>query len=128
MAHYLFIWLQYHYSGAEVFLDQALKLKEEHLGANHADIEIILSMKANLFQRQGMYAKALPLCQRALQIVESNPELRKDGIRSPVIKTTIAGLLKEDGKYEEAEKMFLEAYKEKQLVVGDKALLIAASM
>jgi len=92
------------YSEAEVFLEDALSIREHHLEPEHLDIAQNCNNLAILYCMQGKYGKAEPLYQRALQIWErqSGPER----YRMAHALGNLAGLYALQGKCEKAEAFY----------------------
>jgi tetratricopeptide (TPR) repeat protein len=120
------------YTGADLFLDQSLDIRQQVQGPDHGDVETLISKKANLFYRQGRYEEALPLYKRSLEIVEKNEALDPNnghaGVRSSVLRTSIAGLLKEQGKYAESQPLYEKSLADKIKLLGRKHPVVAVSM
>jgi nephrocystin-3 len=114
------------YTGADVFFDQALSLREKEQGPDHPDVELLLSKKANLFYRMGRYDEALPLYRQALKIVEKHEGI--NSVRSSVLRTSIAGLLKEQGKFEESQPLYEQSLQDKISLLGPRHPVVATSM
>ena len=114
------------YNGSEIFLDQALEIRSKEQGSEHAEVEMLISKKANLFYRQGRYEEALPLYQQSLKIVEQNDGDKS--VRSSVLRTSIAGLLKEQGKFEESQPLYEKSLQDKITLLGPKHPVVAVSM
>jgi len=114
------------YVGADIFLDQALEIRSQVQGPEHAEVELLISKKANLFYRQGRYDEALPLYQRALEIVENLEG--EESVRSSVLRTSIAGLLKEQGKFAESQPLYEKSLQDKIKLLGPKHPVVAVSM
>ena len=58
------------YALAEPLFQRALRIREQHLGPEHADTAATLNNLAALYWQQGRYAEAEPLFQNALHIRE----------------------------------------------------------
>ena len=114
------------YMGADVFLDQALAVRQKVQDPEHPEIELLLSKKANLFYRQGRYEEALTLYRQAMNIVEKHEG--QHSVRSSVLRTSIAGLLKEQGKYEESQPLYEQSLRDKIQLLGPKHAVVATSM
>ncbi len=56
------------YSDAQFYLQQALAIRREALGAEHPDVATSLNNLAALYYSQGKYEQAEPLLQRAIAI------------------------------------------------------------
>ncbi len=71
---------------------RALRIYEAALGPEHPSVAASLNNLANLYESQGKYAEAEPLCQRALAICE-----RVLGPAHPntlIVRSNYAALLK----------------------------------
>jgi tetratricopeptide (TPR) repeat protein len=89
------------YAEAEPLYQQALRICEQQLGANHPTTAGNLNNLALLYQAQGKYAEAEPLLKRALRSCE-----QQLGVGHPNAATSLnnlALLYQAQGKYAEAE-------------------------
>jgi CHAT domain-containing protein len=85
-------------------LARALDLKEKTLGPNHPDVAQSLNNLAELYRRQGAYAKAEPFYARALDI-----RRKSLGPNHPDVATglnNLAGLYWAQGAYTKAEPLY----------------------
>jgi tetratricopeptide (TPR) repeat protein len=92
-----------HFDEAEPLLQQALELRREHLGTDHADYAASLHSLAWLYHDQGRYTRAEELYREALAI-----RLRVLG-PGPLVDATrfnLAWLMTLLGDYEQAEDLF----------------------
>jgi tetratricopeptide (TPR) repeat protein len=89
------------YTDAGSLYQQALAIREQHLGASHPDTAGSLNNLAFLYWRQGKYKQAEPLYLRALSICEQHL-----GAEHPIMVAclnNLALLYADQGKYEQAE-------------------------
>ena len=88
------------YPQAEPLYQRALRIREQALGPNHADMAYPLTNLANLYYQQGKYDEAEPLYQRALRIRE-----QVLGPTHPLLQETVrnyASFLRKMGRETEA--------------------------
>lgn len=100
------------YPLAEPLFQQALRIREQVLGAEHSATAQTLNNLALLYYKQGRYAEAEPLYLRALHIFE--PEQLE--VSYPVYG--LANLYYQQEKYREAEALFLRALQIREQQLG----------
>ena len=99
------------HANAQRLFQQALAIKEKVQGAKHPDVSVCLSRLAQVYQKQGKYAKAESLFRRALAIVED----AVGGGRLPENPSLVwrlnnlAQLYLSQGNYKKAEPLFRRA-------------------
>jgi tetratricopeptide (TPR) repeat protein len=104
------------YEQAEPFLEQALEIGKQVVGARHPDTATGLNNLARLSHERGQYAKAESLMKEALAIDEE--------ILGPLHPTTaldlnnLAGLYYEQGEYEKAEPLYKRALEIRERMLG----------
>jgi tetratricopeptide (TPR) repeat protein len=104
------------YTDAQSLHKLALAIREQHLGASHADTARSLHHLALLYRLQGKYELAEPLSLRALALLEqllgaSHPDTA-DSLNN------LATLYRDQGKYELAEPLYLRALAIKEQLLG----------
>jgi len=109
-----------------LFLNKGLQIRELLLGAEHPDTVMSLNNLADLFHRQGKYAEAENLYQRALTIRENvlgveHPDTAKS-------LCNLAILYYFQGMYAEAEPLHLRALAIQEKVLGSEHLDTARSL
>jgi tetratricopeptide (TPR) repeat protein len=95
------------YREAEPLLQQALRIRERHLGAEHLGTATSLNNLADLYRAQGKYREAEPLYGRALSIHEQ--QLGIEHPNTALSLDNLAALYKEQGKCVEAEPLLQRA-------------------
>src|SRR5262245_46599793 len=103
-----------HYTEAEPYLNRALAIRENALGADHPSTAESLNNLAELYRLQGKYAEADPLYKRALDITEK--ALGADHPSTATSLNNLASLYVSQGKYAEAEPLLKRA-----LAITEKA-------
>jgi len=86
------------------YVQQALLLREQHLGKEHLETAVSLDRLARWWELQGKYAEAEPLYQRALSI-----RRQQLGLEHPDTATSLsnlAELYRAQGRYREAEPLY----------------------
>ncbi len=114
------------YPGANVFLEQALRILTNQLGPLHPDIEKVLRHKANLHFKLGEYEEARKVYSEALRVVEHNPTLIAD--RGPALRLAIADLCKERGLFAEALEMYQRSFEEQVQTQGKDTSVASIAM
>jgi len=109
-------WQAGQYAKALSPLEQALHLRENALGSEHADVASSLNNLAVLYQAQGLYAQAEPLYKRALAIEEK--VLGPDHPRVATGLNNLALLYEAQGLYAQAEPLYKRALAIKEKVLG----------
>jgi CHAT domain-containing protein/Tfp pilus assembly protein PilF len=102
------------YEQAEFLYRRALRIREDNLDANHADVVTSLNNLAVLYDEQGQYAKAEPFFRRGLRITEAR--LGKDHPDVAAYLDNLARLSYEQGEYDRAEPLYqrsLQIYESK---------------
>ncbi len=105
------------YQQAEPWLQQCVKIAENRLGLEHADIATSLNNLAALHKSTGSYSEAEPLYQQALELTK-----RLLGDNHPIVATSLnnlAELYRYTGRYSEAEPLYLQALELRQRLLGD---------
>src|SRR5260221_654088 len=92
------------YALAEPLFQRALRIREQHLGPEHADTAATLNDLAALYWQQGRYAEAEPLFQNALHIREQY--LGPEHAETATPLNDLATLYWQQGRYTEAEPLF----------------------
>ncbi len=133
-------------SGTDYYLAKALEIRRTHQGPDHVDVEVLLTKRGNLYHREGKFEQALPLFQSALAIVTktdtslasmdrsgkaktSDAMDSKSRERAAMIRTSIAGILKELGRYSESLPLYEQSLRDKvALYKGYKHYQVAISM
>jgi tetratricopeptide (TPR) repeat protein len=84
-----------------------LQIWEQQFGPDHPEVACALSGLASLYRKQGKYARAEPLYQRALWILE-----QQSGPDHPEVACALNGLAnlyRKQGKYARAEPLYQRA-------------------
>jgi tetratricopeptide (TPR) repeat protein len=113
------------YTEAEPLLLRALQLREQSSGSDDSSVANLLVNLGNLYYQQGKYAEAKPLLQRAVQILEqqvkqaqqvqlrtSDLPVAERGVVADFLAIALMSqgdLYYQQGKYAEAEPLFLRA-------------------
>ena len=111
------------YAEAEPFFQQALRIREQHLGLNHADVALTLNKLANLYISRGKYTEAEPLYLRALQIREQAHGPDHPEVANPL--NGLANLYSERGEYAEAELLYQRVLQIREQALGADHPLVA---
>jgi tetratricopeptide (TPR) repeat protein len=111
---------------ARPFLSQSFTMREQLLGAEHADTAASLSDLAELFQVQGKYDEAEPLFRLALAIRQKI--LGTEHLDTAMSMNDLAVLYADQGKYEQAEDLLQDALAIKERVLGAEHHEIAVSL
>lgn len=104
------------YQEAGPVLQRAFQIREQALGADHADVAEVLRAQAFLHDEQGQYRQAEPLYQRALEIWEHL--LGKD---HPTVVRTLNALgviYRAQGRYEQARPLHYRALHVQERTLG----------
>jgi len=101
---------------ARPICQQALKVSQEQLGANHPDTAISLSNLASIYQAMGQYEEAEPLALRDLKICEE--QLGANHPHTATSLSNLASLYRARGRYEEAEPLVQRALKIRKEQLG----------
>jgi non-specific serine/threonine protein kinase/serine/threonine-protein kinase len=114
------------YGQASPLLHQAVTLRENEHGEDHADVATSLHDLATLYWEQGKYAEAEPLFQRAAAIREKvlgsdDPDLGES-------LNGLAGVFWSQGRYAEAEPLFQRALAIAEETLGPEHQDVAASL
>ena len=107
---------KYDFAQAYHYLGKALQIRESVLGAEHPDTAETLNNLANLYQAQGLHAKAEPLYLQVLQIREQVLGAQHPDTAHSL--NNLAGLYFVQGKYADAEPLFLRALKIREQILG----------
>jgi tetratricopeptide (TPR) repeat protein len=102
---------------AEQLYQRALCIWEQQLGPEHPDVAEILDNLANLYRKQGRYAEAEPLYQRALHIREQM------GAEHPETAETLhdyAAFQEMQGKQQEARSLYQRALYIREQALGTR--------
>src|SRR5437588_2794364 len=108
------------------FLSQSFTMREQLLGAEHADTAASLSDLAELFQVQGKYEEAESLYRLALAIRQK--VLGTEHLATAVSMNDLAVLYADQGKYQQAEALLQDALAIKGRVLGAEHHEIAVSL
>jgi tetratricopeptide (TPR) repeat protein len=100
---------------AENLLREALRIREQALGAEHDDTAESLNSVAALLREQGEYPEARPLFRRALAIREK--ALGPDHPDTAMIINNLAAVLQDEGDFRSAEALY-----ERALAIREKTL------
>jgi CHAT domain-containing protein/tetratricopeptide (TPR) repeat protein len=114
------------YTKAKPLYEDALRIREDALGADHPDVAASLSNLARLHQAQGEYTRAVPLYERALSIYE-----RARGAEHPdvaAVLCNLAGLLDDQGAYARAEALYERARSIYERVFGGEHPDVATTL
>ena len=111
---------------ARPFLSQSFTMREQLLGAEHADTAASLSDLAELFQVQGKYEEAEPRFRLALAIRQK--VLGTEHLATAVNMNDLAVLYADQGKYQQAEDLLQGALAIKERVLGAEHHEIAVSL
>jgi len=103
------------YAAARPLLEDALKIRGEHLGPNHAEVAESLHNLAALYSQQGQYAEAEPLYKRSLAIWEKALGPEHPNVAQNL--NNLAALYSQQGRYAEAEPLL-----KRSLAIREKAL------
>jgi tetratricopeptide (TPR) repeat protein len=111
-----YLWQRGEYKQIESLHQRALAIREEALGAEHADTGNSLAHLAFFYRSQGKYEQAEPLLQRAL----ANRErvLGPDHPNTATSLNNLASLYQAQGKYEQAEPLYQRALAIDEKVYG----------
>jgi tetratricopeptide (TPR) repeat protein len=95
------------YGEAEPLYLRSLKITEQQLGVDHANVAVCLNNLAGLYKSQGRYGEAEPLYLRSLKITEQ----QRGASNSSTAKSlnNLALLYGSMGRYEEAKPLFVRA-------------------
>ena len=132
-------------SGTDYYLTKALDIRRTTQGPDSLDVEVLLTKRGNLYHRQGKFEQALPLFQSALAIAtrtEDQPlsavalaaakrrgDTASNKERAAMIRTSIAGILKELGRYSESLPLYEQSLRDKvALYKGYTHYQVAISM
>ena len=108
------------------FLSQSFTMREQLLGAEHADTAASLSDLAELFQVQGKYEEAESLYRLALTIRQK--VLGTEHLATAVSMNDLAVLYADQGKYQQAEDLLRGALAIQGRVLGAEHHEIAVSL
>ncbi|MEH1765245.1 MAG: tetratricopeptide repeat protein [Nostoc sp.] len=114
------------YQQAEPWLQQCVKVAENHLSLEHPHVAASLNNLAELYGYTGCYSEAEPLYQQALEL---NKRLLGDN--HPDVATTLnnlAGLYESTGRYSEAEPLYQQALELRKRLLGDNHPDVATSL
>ena len=92
------------------------RFRERTLGPDHPDVAFSLNNLANVFLRQGRYAKAESLCQRSLAIRER--ALGPDHPQVAFSLNNLANVYLKQGRHAEADPLFERALAIKERMIG----------
>ena len=108
-----------------MLLDEALEAAKAVHGAVHTSAESLYAKKANLFTRLRRFPEALGLYQKALAIAE---EVGSDSVRLGDLRTSIAGILKEQGEFQKALPLYHKSLQDKIQALGPSHITVAISL
>ncbi len=97
------------YEKALGYDENALKISEEKLGADHPNIAATYNNMALIYDKQGNYEKALAYYKKALKICEE--KLGADHLDTAITYNNIAEVYNDQGKYEKALAYYEKALK-----------------
>ena len=125
------------FAEAEPRFQRALRLREERLGSEHFLVAIALNNLANLYRDEGKYAEAETLYVRARRIWEQHrapgdaqaplPFSNLERLYAKLLGN-LAALYKDQGRYAEAEPLYLRAIALLEQHVGGESLDAAYSL
>ncbi|WP_043428336.1 CHAT domain-containing protein [Cystobacter fuscus] len=96
--------------------EQALTLRESILGAEHLDVANCLRLMGNIYQRQGNMARAEPLLQRALSLLQLLPGKADHATTQTLL--SLAMLYTKQLQYDKAEPLCLRALAIREAALG----------
>jgi tetratricopeptide (TPR) repeat protein len=103
---------------AEPLVKQALAIREQQLGLEHADTAACLNNLALLYKKQGRYEEAEPLLKQALAIWEQ--QLGPESLYTANCLNNLSGIYEGLGRYEEGELLCQQALTIFERVLGPK--------
>ena len=106
------------YDPAESLFQQALYIRELHLGSEHPDVAQVLNYQAALYYLQGKYEQTERIYQQALHIWEESQGPEHPDVARPLIG--LGCLFVRQGKYEQAEAPFQRALHIRELHLGSE--------
>jgi tetratricopeptide (TPR) repeat protein/class 3 adenylate cyclase len=106
----------YDFSKSRLYLNNALRIRERVMGADHPDTAASLNNLANVFLAKGEFSLAEPLFLRALTIREKVMAAEHPDTAASL--NNLAGLYQNQGRYEQAENLYLQALTIREKVLG----------
>ena len=103
---------------AEQHLERALKLHQEHLGAEHPSTVKCMHRLAHIYGKQGRYGEAEAQYLKTLEI--GRRVLGEDHGYTVITMNALAWLYYEQGSYDEAESLFEEALNTGKYIAASK--------
>jgi tetratricopeptide (TPR) repeat protein/CHAT domain-containing protein len=123
---FLALYQQGHYSEAEPYGKEALRLAEEVFGPNEWGTAKILNNLALLYSNQGRYAEAEPLFMRAIGIEEK--AFGPEHLEVATSLNNLATLYQNQGRYEESEPLMKRALNIFEKALGPEHPNVATSL